>query len=696
MSKEEELAPFYAKQRRAAQEGQRPPAPAHASQPGGQYAAERKEEAWWGNRPELPSSAGGLRVRPTTRDVNDKANLRERTLIESAKKLEALMLKKTFEDGDQEKLADAFNIIDEDGSGTVNYHEFWNALSPICKNLREQDKQELFMKVDQECSGDINLFAFLNFFLVTSHDQLQRPSTGKTHRQSKRSGDAETQTFSSTPVVATPKTVTHKDLMIGIHRHRLSEQIVTISRDGILYSWTKDLKFQRSFRCNDPKVVAPKGQSNTPGMVVASCYTPVTNLVGVASMKRNIRFFDMCMDDRHSTTPLAIQLPQQPRAVMSLHVDALERAGTEIFTHGCDAGHVSFQILKPGWHKFEGARDGTLNDRKFYKEYPVTTYHAHKDWVAKAAYVESVNSIASAAADNLLSLYDLEALKTKWSLDLSSVKSASHGDACHARGVRTWDWSRRYSMFATGGVERIVQLWSPFVNRPVGYLENNAGGSSIHHVIFNDTDNQLIALEGTAKRVRIWDIRMQRCLGEVQDQASVDSAFMSMFYDTETEQLVVGGCRPQIHIKKGTAMVETHDSYVAMAVCDRKNLIAVADDKNQILLWRVGSGRHVFSFSACPLELGAVTCIAFDHEDQRLLVGCNSGRIRLFNYGNGQVCTRHVTHDCCFWIISVCGYLKTRVPRAHDSCPVPAHLSATLITHTHTCTRTHRWMRAYL
>lgn len=29
------------------------------------------------------------------------------------------------------------------------------------------------MKVDQECSGAMDLVAFLNFFLVTSHDQLQ-------------------------------------------------------------------------------------------------------------------------------------------------------------------------------------------------------------------------------------------------------------------------------------------------------------------------------------------------------------------------------------------------------------------------------------------------------------------------------------------------------------------------------------------
>ena len=39
-------------------------------------------------------------------------------------------------------------------------------------------------------------------------------------------------------------------------------------------------------------------------------------------------------------------------------------------------------------------------------------------------------------------------------------------------------------------------------DRPVGFLEG--GGSSIHEVLFNDTNNQLIALEGTHKRVRIW------------------------------------------------------------------------------------------------------------------------------------------------------------------------------------------------
>ena len=63
---------------------------------------------------------------------------REHELAASAKVLEELMQKTSFQADDQEKLAAAFHCIDEDHSGRVNYEEFWAALSSICHNLREQ------------------------------------------------------------------------------------------------------------------------------------------------------------------------------------------------------------------------------------------------------------------------------------------------------------------------------------------------------------------------------------------------------------------------------------------------------------------------------------------------------------------------------------------------------------------------------
>jgi hypothetical protein len=128
---------------------------------------------------------------------------------------------------------------------------------------------------------------------------------------------------------------------------------------------------------------------------------------------------------------------------------------------------------------------------------------------------------------------------------------------------------------------------------------------------------------------------MQKALGETQELETNDSAFLSMMYDTESRQLITGGARPQLYVKKGSSLIPTKHNYVAMAVCHQKNLIAVADDKNEIILWRVGSGRQVFSFSGCDKDQGAVTSLAFDHEFSRLLVGCTNGHVRLFNYGNG-------------------------------------------------------------
>jgi len=234
-------------------------------------------------------------------------------------------------------------------------------------------------------------------------------------------------------------------------------------------------------------------------------------------------------------------------------------------------------------------------------------------------------------------LCDAEKVKIKWSLDLSTIKVGQFMEPVHGKGVQTWDWSSHNSMFATGGIEHTVHLWSPFVNKRVGFLQHPNYGSSIHKVLFNESANQLITLEGTHKRVRVWDIRMQRCLVELEDNQNQDSAFMSMSYDTNTQKIVTGGCRPQMYVKPGIENAEEHDPYIAVAVCEAKNLIAAVDDKNKVFTYRVGSGRHIFAFEACPRDEGVVTALTFDWSSNRLLVGCNNGRIRLFNYGNGHL-----------------------------------------------------------
>jgi len=70
----------------------------------------------------------------------------------------------------------------------------------------------------------------------------------------------------------------HTHTRTGIHRHKETEEIATISRDGMMLTWTKHLQFVRAFRCNEPKANTPRGIL---GHVMATCDTPCSNLIGV-------------------------------------------------------------------------------------------------------------------------------------------------------------------------------------------------------------------------------------------------------------------------------------------------------------------------------------------------------------------------------------------------------------------------------
>ena len=41
-----------------------------------------------------------------------------------------------------------------------------------------------------------------------------------------------------------------------IFHHKLVDETYTLSPDGVLFSWSKDLKFQRSVKCNETKTVS--------------------------------------------------------------------------------------------------------------------------------------------------------------------------------------------------------------------------------------------------------------------------------------------------------------------------------------------------------------------------------------------------------------------------------------------------------
>jgi len=567
-----------------------------------------------------------------------------------------------------ESLAKAFSCIQSDGdsAGRIDYDQFWDALAPITENMREQDKQELFMQVDQECSGSVDLFDFLNFFLVTSYEQLQRPITrsglgsrtasrvartggsrgvvGRTvssHGTSRRQVSNEpTPSFYEQPLICTPATAGHKDVIIGIFRNKATDAYATVARDGTMSTWTKDLKFLRTCTVSDPRQNLGHNQYTSPGIITSACYTPHSCLVGVASMKRQMRFYDVGAPERpgkKDAAVLAFAFRPLPRAVMSLECSWMND-GHEMLVSGDDEGYVSYYKLAPGWNRLDGGVTASYNEKRFMTDFCKTErWDAHNAWVTKARFVDALHSIASSGYDNVFSLFDLESAKIKWSLDASRVQTSGDRAPAHTKGIRTWDWSRQYNIFCSGGVERVISLWSPFVSKPVGSLIGHA--SSIQQVLTNERQNQIVSL-GSDKTVRVWDVRNLKCVCTLQDNMShiPENRFYNMFMDVTNEQLVLGSGRPHRHrMKRAVSSHESVYGLVAVAVSTVKNLIASADEINEVRMWRAGSGRGVSSFNGCGTESAQITALAFDYEHLRLLVAASDGVIRLCNHGNGLV-----------------------------------------------------------
>ena len=70
----------------------------------------------------------------------------------------------------------------------------------------------------------------------------------------------------------------------------------------------------------------------------------------------------------------------------------------------------------------------------------------------------------------------------------------------HKKGVYSFDWCRAYSLFASCGMERDIQLWHGGTGRKVGTLHGHS--ASVQDVVVDDSLNQLVSVS-TDKCIKV-------------------------------------------------------------------------------------------------------------------------------------------------------------------------------------------------
>lgn len=109
----------------------------------------------------------------------------------------------------------------------------------------------------------------------------------------------------------------------------------------------------------------------------------------------------------------------------------------------------------------------------------------------------------------------------------------------HSKGVFCSAWSNHFNFLATGGMDRVVLLWTPYNKEPLAALTGH--NMTITNLLINDRDAQILSLRRATKR---WGDRARgaphacsspvgvlfaRCMLRISGTQSVDPFSSSSF-----------------------------------------------------------------------------------------------------------------------------------------------------------------------
>uniref|UniRef100_A0A5K3F763 WD_REPEATS_REGION domain-containing protein n=1 Tax=Mesocestoides corti TaxID=53468 RepID=A0A5K3F763_MESCO len=256
------------------------------------------------------------------------------------------------------------------------------------------------------------------------------------------------------------------------------------------------------------------------------------------------------------------------------------------------------------------------------------------------------------------------------------------------KGVRVFEFSKKKNILVTGGMDRIIRIWNP-------YLTKSSIGKLIGHssptlcLTINVEEGFLISVSSDSC-IKVWDLDNQVCLatssakggpqaGELQacayspftrsvllisDEISLVELMKNESVADEQRRAAHqswdchGGCRfgRDLTSRQNTLVgldqqgllrwepVLTHKAPVTACKYNRTfNQVITACSNSTIKVWNFATGQLVFEFSEAHGS-GAVTCMCFDLTDRRLITGGQDGYVRIWNHHTGA-CIQELRPD---------------------------------------------------
>ncbi|KAJ3083935.1 WD repeat-containing protein 49, partial [Rhizoclosmatium hyalinum] len=497
----------------------------------------------------------------------------------------------------------------EDGSSGFDIDKFREVFGKVLGgNLSYDQMTMLFMKIDANSDGTVDWDEFSTYMMAGSMGETEHLINVIDEKIRK--------------MINGP----HKDMIKRIDFVPKERKYVTVSREGIVGIYGLNLKLQKTV---DTKKFFP----NMSWVADALFMHDHAKLVIITDDRQ------LCIFDILSIKPRLIaciaQLENNPLCLA--YAPQYDDSG-DLILFGDDGGYVNvLQITRK--FLFENVSDNDnleqltpakLQKKDSLKKNSLSYYRRkiHNDWVLKVHYYQEMNGFVSCASENTKSLVigDLERKTVRY---------------IHVpKGIKCFDVCRRPSFLVTGGRDKIIRLWNPYVlSKPAGSLHGH--NTAITSLIVNHEESQLISLSED-KVIKIWNIRNLNCIQTLMDKVPhrPENIISGIFFDSTNRQLLTGSNKLEtwpLYKNLRHTIARSHDAGIVSAMFNENFHQVVSGCQNgTVSIWDLASGDKIFQFHNAHGKL-EITAMCFDTSGRRLVTGSRDGIVKMWNFNNGMI-----------------------------------------------------------
>ncbi|XP_077156459.1 cilia- and flagella-associated protein 337-like [Paroedura picta] len=446
----------------------------------------------------------------------------------------------------------------------------------------------------------------------------------------------------------------HRDPLVYISS-TVDGNIICVGQDGLVSTWTRNLKLKKSSLILGEN--ENKQQNQKMKWVSDSIIMPHYNKLIIGTCDREIRLYELstmepyCQITGLETMPLCLDY-------------SVRGEGECVISYGDEQGCVNILLIDSvaeslrNWTKCPAVEEiptVSIDALNHCESITFIRWKVHNDWVTKIKYIHSVESIISSSNDDSTALVIGCVSRTKnVKHRLKTLMGSRSGSQnkfptptgasppkrfqCDEsvfkvyKGAKTFDYCRENNILVTGGLDRNIRLWNPYIpGWAVGILRGHTSPIGFLGIVQGSTKIFSVSLDGT---VKVWDLEVHSCLLTVIPKVTQIRGQMDVCYFSADLQSLYLAAETFALLRfqhKGNQIHESGMSHNEPVFCCQYNKqsqqVVSCSEGSVIKVWDLKNGQLVMKVCEAHGET-AVTCMALDASGKRLITGGTDGSLK--------------------------------------------------------------------